>query len=193
MDENTAVTADGPAARARRDARSGRRRAVMKATIAAAFAIGFVVWAHFGSSRPTFTTDVRSEPGWEGFRAAYGVDSFGIDGYFVRAVQNGYNLVHHTHKYADRFTRRTERDRPNACSDCHSVESLAYAFVISDRFDPRLNKRISFEERVMRCYAQRLDGFIPTIYDPAVRDIRMLARMVAHHLQLGEGTLEASP
>jgi len=46
---------------------------------------------------------------------------------------------------------------------------------------------------VMRCYAGRLDGFIPTIYDPAVRDIRIFARMVAHHLQLGEGGRELAP
>jgi hypothetical protein len=34
-----------------------------------------------------------------------------------------------------------------------------------------------------------MDGFVPTIYDPAVRDIRLLARAVAHHLQLSEGAL----
>ncbi len=40
-----------------------------------------------------------------------------------------------------------------------------------------------------RCYAGSMDGFVPTIYDPAVRDIRLLARAVAHHLQLSEGAL----
>jgi hypothetical protein len=30
-------------------------------------------------------------------------------------------------------------------------------------------------------------GYAPTIYDPAVRDLRLLARAVAHHLDLGEG------
>jgi len=45
----------------------------------------------------------------------------------------------------------------------------------------------------MRCYATHLDGFVPTIYDPAVRDIRIFARMVAHHLQLGEGADEGTP
>jgi hypothetical protein len=39
----------------------------------------------------------------------------------------------------------------------------------------------------MRCYAGPMDGFVPTFYDPAVRDIRLLARAVAHHLQLSEG------
>ena len=39
----------------------------------------------------------------------------------------------------------------------------------------------------MRCYAGRLDGFVPTLYDPAVRDLRILARAVAHPLQLSEG------
>jgi hypothetical protein len=32
-----------------------------------------------------------------------------------------------------------------------------------------------------------MDGFVPTLYEPAVRDIRILARAVAHHLQLREG------
>jgi hypothetical protein len=35
-----------------------------------------------------------------------------------------------------------------------------------------------------------MNGFVPTIYDPAVRDIRILARAIAHHLQLGEGALK---
>jgi hypothetical protein len=36
-----------------------------------------------------------------------------------------------------------------------------------------------------------MEGFVPTIYDPAVRDIRLLARAVAHHLQLTEGALRS--
>jgi hypothetical protein len=32
-----------------------------------------------------------------------------------------------------------------------------------------------------------MDGFVPTLYEPAVRDIRILARAVAYHLQLSEG------
>jgi hypothetical protein len=59
--------------------------------------------------------------------------------------------------------------------------------VNSDRFDVTLGKRMSFEERVMRCYAGPMDGFVPTLYDPAIRDIRILARAIAHHLQLSEG------
>ena len=41
----------------------------------------------------------------------------------------------------------------------------------------------------MRCYARAMDGFVPTIYDPAVRDIRLFARAVAHHLQLVDGAM----
>jgi len=181
------------AMRARRDAaRRVRVAVVLRATIAGALVVGFALWAHFGSGRPGFSPRVSAEPGWEAFREAYGVDAFGHDGYFVRAVQNGYNLVHHTHKYAWRFTRKGAFDHPNACADCHDAEALARAFATGDRFDARLARRVSFEERVMRCYAGRLDGFIPTIYDPAVRDIRIFARMVAHHLQLGEGDGEAA-
>jgi hypothetical protein len=47
----------------------------------------------------------------------------------------------------------------------------------------------------MRCFAERMDGFVPTLYDPTVRDLRILARAVAHHLQLSEGAhrVGASP
>jgi len=174
----------------RRAARQALRIVVLRGAAAAALVVGFALWAHFGSGRPGFSPRVSPEPGWEAFRAAYGVDAFGHDGYFVRAVQNGYNLVHHTHKYAWRFTRKGTLDHPNACIDCHSAEALAHAFASGDRFDARLGRRVSFEERVIRCYAGRLDGFVPTIYDPAVRDIRIFARMVANHLQLGEGAQE---
>lgn len=155
--------------------------------IPAAVIAGFVLWAHFGSSAQVFRSHVSSAPGWQQFRASYGLDDFGADSYFVRAAQNGYNLFYFTHEYGWRFTRKTARDALNACAGCHTVEDLAYAFVNSDRFDARLGKRISFEERVMRCYAGPMGGFVPTLYDPAVRDIRILARAVAHHLQLSEG------
>jgi hypothetical protein len=36
-----------------------------------------------------------------------------------------------------------------------------------------------------------MGGFVPTTYDPAVRDIRLLARAVAHHLQLSEGAIRS--
>jgi hypothetical protein len=136
-----------------------------------------------------FRSEAVSEPGWEKFFSDYGIGHFGKDGQFVRAVQNGYNLVHYTHKYASRFTRRSAGDRVNACASCHRVEDLAYGFVNSDRIDPKMGRRISFEDQIRRCYASGLDGFVPTIYDPAVRDIRLLARAVAHHLQLGEGAV----
>jgi cytochrome c len=136
---------------------------------------------------------VSAEPGWEKFRADYRLEYFGVDGQFVRAVQNGYNLVFHTYKYAPRFTRKTAADRVNSCSGCHTVEDYAYGFVNSDRYDAKLGRRISFEERVQLCYAVSMDGFVPTIYDPAVRDIRLLARAVAHHLQLTEGAVRPAP
>lgn len=132
---------------------------------------------------PTLTAD------WRQFKRQYNIAHFGEDGYFVRAVQHGHALINQTYRYAWRFTRKSADDDNHACSHCHSPEDLAHAFVNSDRFDPTLGKRISFEERVMRCYAKHMDGFIPTIYDPAIRDIRIYARAVAHHLQLSEGTL----
>jgi cytochrome c len=147
----------------------------------------FVLWAHFGSGIPVFRSHVSSAPGWQQFRAAYGVDSFGADGYFTRAVQHGYNLFYFTHESGGRFTRKTAGDAVNSCAGCHKVEDLAYSFVNSDRFDAKLGKRMSFEERVMRCYAGPMNGFVPTLYDPAVRDIRILARAIANYLQLSEG------
>jgi hypothetical protein len=147
----------------------------------------FVLWAHFGSGVQTFRSQVSSAPGWQQFRASYGLDGFGTDSYFTRAAQNGYNLFYFTHEHADRFTRKTARDKVNTCARCHTVEDLAYSFVNADRFDTRLGRRMSFEDRVMRCYAGPMDGFVPTLYDPAVRDIRILARAVANHLQLSEG------
>ena len=161
-----------------------------KPFIPAAVIAGFVLWAQFGSGIPVFRSQVSSAPGWQQFRASYGLDSFGGDSYFVRAAQNGYNLFYFTHEHGWRFTRKTARDAVNACAGCHTVGDMAYSFVNSDRFDARLGKRISFEERVIRCYAGPMDGFVPTLYDPAVRDIRMLARAVAHHMQLSEGALK---
>ena len=158
-------------------------------TLLSAVGLGaFVVLAHFASAS-VFRSEVMAESGWQTFRAQYQIDYFGTDGQFVRAIQNGYNLVFHTHKYAPRFTRRGPADQVNSCSGCHTVEDLAYAFVNSDRYDPKVQKRVSFEERVQRCYIGSLDGFAPTIYDPAVRDIRLLARAVAHELHLTEGAM----
>jgi hypothetical protein len=154
---------------------------------ALALMAGFVLWAHLGSHLPVFRSHVSLEPGWTDFRAAYSVSDFGEDGHFVRAAQNGYNVFFLTHKYAGRFTRKTVADRTNACASCHTPEDMAYGFVNSDRFDSRLGRKVSFEERVMRCFAGPMDGFVPTLYDPTVRDLRIFARVVAHHLQLTEG------
>lgn len=151
----------------------------------------FVLWAHLGSHLPVFRSEVSLEPGWEQFRTTYRVNEFGEDGNFVRAAQNGYNVFFFTHKYASRFTRKTAADPTNACAGCHTPEDMAYGFVNSDRFDSRLGRRVSFEERVMRCFAGPMDGFVPTLYDPTVRDLRIFARAVAHHLQLSEGALKA--
>ena len=148
-----------------------------------------VVWAHLGSGLPVFRSEVAAAPGWERFRADYRVTEFGEDGHFVRAAQNGYNVFYYTHRYAWRFTRRTASDKTNACASCHTAEDLAYGFVNSDRFDAALGRRVSFEERIMRCFAGHMDGYVPTLYDPTVRDLRIFARAIAHHLQLGEGML----
>lgn len=153
----------------------------------------FVFWAHWGSGVPVFRSETVPEPGWDAFRARYDVDHFGTDGQFVRAVQNGYHLVSYTPKYAPRFTRRKATDTVNSCVSCHTMEDFAYGFVNSDRFNAKLGRRISFEEQVQRCYVEHLDGYVPTIYDPAVRDIRLLARAIAHHLQLTEGALKKGP
>lgn len=150
----------------------------------------FVLWAHFGSGYPVFRPHTAVAPGWLQFRTTYGLDAFGADGYFTRAAQHGYNLFFFTYDSGRRFTRKQANDASNTCASCHTVEDLAYGFVNADRFDPRLGKRVSFEERVMRCYAGPMNGFVPTLYDPAVRDLRILARAVAHHLQLSEGALE---
>jgi cytochrome c len=150
-------------------------------------AVMVALCAHLASGLPAFRAEVSPERGWEGFRRAYGVSHFGEDGHFVRAVQNGYNLFYLTPKYAPRFTRRTQADGVHSCASCHTVEALAYSFVNADRYDERAGRRLSFEDQVRRCYAESLDGVVPTLYDPAVRDIRLLARAVAHHLQLGEG------
>lgn len=175
------------AAQKRRAARPGSAR--ISALAVVALLGGFVLWSHFGSGVHAFRSEVTVEPGWEKFRSTYDVSYFGDDGQFVRAVQNGYNLVFYTHKYASRFTRKTATDRVNSCAGCHTAEDLAYGFVNSDRFDPKLGRRVSFEDRVRWCYAGSMDGFVPTIYDPAVRDIRLFARAVAHRLQLTEGAL----
>jgi len=172
---------------AARKPRLGGLASPLRAAAAVALVLGFVLWAHFGSGIDVVYPRVPSPPGWKQFRAAYGLDDFGADGYFTRAAQNGYSLFYFTYKHAGRFTRKTAADPVRACAGCHTVEDLAYGFVSSDRYDRTSGRRLSFEDRVMRCYAGGMDGFVPTLYDPAVRDIRILARAVAHHLQLSEG------
>ena len=155
----------------------------------AALVVGFVLWSHLGSPFPVFRSHVVAEAGWDQFKKAYDVTDFGGDGHFVRAAQNGYNVFFYTHKYAWRFTRKTRADARNACGSCHTPEDMAYAFVNSDRYDAALGRRVSFEERVMRCFAGPMEGFVPTLYDPTVRDLRIFARSIAHHLQLSEGAI----
>jgi hypothetical protein len=187
---------DGAGAKRReREATRGRRLrsrlvSLSKPLGAALAIVGFVLWSHLGADTPVFRAQVSSAPGWDEFRSSYSVDDFGDDGYFVRAVQNGYNLFYFTHAYAWRFTRKTAADAVNACASCHTPEDLAHGFVKSDRFDAELGKRMSFEDRVMRCFAGPMQGFVPTLYDPTVRDLRILARAVAYHLKLSEGALQ---
>lgn len=169
--------------------RSWLRKERFRTWASLALILGFVSWAHFASGIPVFHARIVPEPDWEDFRHRYGIDHFGDDGQFVRAVQNGFHLFFHTHRHASRFTRRTESDDHNSCASCHSVEDLAYGFVNSDRFDAERGRRMSFEERVRVCYAVSMSGYAPTIYDPAVRDLRLLARAVARHLDLGEGAV----
>lgn len=171
----------------------GLRNERFRTWICLAAIAGFVSWAHFASGIPVFHARTVPAPEWEKFRLHYRIDHFGDDGQFVRAVQNGFDLFFHTHRHASRFTRKTETDDYNTCSSCHSVEDLAYGFVNSDRFDPKRGRRISFEERVQTCYAVSMSGYAPTIYDPAVRDLRLLARAVARHLDLGEGARRSEP
>ncbi len=174
----------------RHQQRPGTRRplhGLVKPLAAVAAIVGFAVWAHFASGFQVFRPYVSATPGWQQFRTDYGLDEFGADGYFTRAAQNGYNLFFFTHRFGERFTRKTARDAINACAGCHTVKDLAYSFVNSDRFDAGLRRRVSFEERIMRCYAGPMNGFVPTLYDPAIRDLRILARAVAHHLKLSEG------
>ncbi len=148
-----------------------------------------VIGIHRWSGYPVFHSKVWQEAGWEQFQQNYAVNEFGQDGYFVRAVKNGYNLFFHTERYGWRFTRKTATDAIHSCADCHTPEDLAYGFVGGDRYDATLGQRVSFEQRLMRCFAspERMNGFVPTLYDPAIRDLRIFARMVAHSLELGEG------
>src|ERR1700741_2016431 len=78
----------GPFARATRSRR----------LLAVLMLVAFVAWAHWGSGFPVFHSQVATEPGWPAFREKYDIDYFGKDGQFVRAVQNGYNLVTYTYK-----------------------------------------------------------------------------------------------
>lgn len=153
--------------------------------------IAFAFFSHiFAGNDLPGSVDPALDAEWVTFSNKHGIDRFGQDGYFGRAIRNGHALVNKTYDYAWRFTRKTSTSENNSCNNCHSPEDLAYAFVNSDRFDSRYDKRVSFEESVMRCYVKQMDGFVPTIYDPAVRDIRIFARMVAHDLKLVEGSVK---
>ncbi len=149
-----------------------------------------VIGVHRWGSASAVT--LGQESGWSSFQQRYAVAEFGRDGYFVRAVKNGYNLFFHTERHAWRFTRKTSADPIHSCAGCHTPEDMAYSFVSADRYDATLGRRVSFEQLLMRCYASpsRMDGFVPTQYDPAIRDLRIFARLVAHSLQLSEGYLD---
>lgn len=153
------------------------------------FIIAFVVWGHTSANFKVKKSVDDEQQHWQQFIAQYPVQEFGEDGYFVRAIRNGFKLFHYTDKYAFRFTSNQLPENRNSCADCHTLSDLAYGFVQSDRFKPDFKKRVSFEEQLMRCYVSkdRLAGFTPTIFDPAIRDLRILARLVAYKNQLSEG------
>jgi hypothetical protein len=73
---------------------------------------GFVLWAHFGAGVHVFRSQVSFAPGWQQFRASYGVEDFGEDSYFTRAVQNGYNLFYFTHEYGTPYILAQAAIRP---------------------------------------------------------------------------------
>jgi len=152
------------------------------------FLLVFIVCSHwlFADNLPG-REDEALKKQWNNFVNKYEVGEFGKDGYFVRAARNGHALFYKTYDYAWRFTRKTATDKNNSCASCHTPKEIAFSFLQSDRYDTQLGKRVSFEEKVMRCYVKRMQGFVPTIYEPAVRDIRILARIVAHNLKLTEG------
>ena len=117
-----------------------------------------------------------------------------VSGQRLQGLSHGKRLAHLFEIWVERRwdPERTRLWEPTFVID-HPIEisPLAKAHPerpgVADRFDPALGRRVSFEERVMRCYAGPMNGFVPTLYDPAVRDLRILARAVAHHLGLGEG------
>lgn len=154
---------------------------------------GFVIFSHlYISAHLPAQTDPSLNYKWHTFKNKHKVSEFGKDGYFVRAIQNGHALFYKTWDYAWRFTRRSGGSSINSCADCHKPIDMAFAFVNSDRYKPSIGKRVSFEEQITRCYIKNLDGFAPTIYDPAIRDIRIMARMVAHYYKMSEGATPSS-
>ncbi len=154
---------------------------------------GFVIISHlYISAHLPGQTDPSLDFKWYTFKKKYKVSEFGKDGYFVRAIQNGHALFYKTWDYAWRFTRRSGASSISSCSDCHKPIDMALAFVNSDRYKSSIGRRVSFEEQVTRCYIKNLNGFAPTIYDPAIRDIRIMARMVAHYYKMSEGATPIS-
>jgi len=154
----------------------------------------FVVLSHlYASGGIPGQIDSELDIKWQHFSKRYGIEQFGRDGYFVRAIRNGHGLINKTYDYAWRFTRKKRGDKNNSCANCHSPEDLAFSFVKSDRYDSKAGKRLSFEDKIMRCYVKNMDGFVPTIFDPAIRDIRIYARMVAHHYKLVDGSIRPPP
>jgi cytochrome c len=105
-------------------------------------------------------------------------------GYFTQAVYDGYNKFTNTPVYASRFAGNEK-----SCSDCHTYEDMAYAFIQLDRYDSKRQKRVSFEEQVLRCYVKELDGHPPTFFEPALQNIKIFARFMATGLALQEGSL----
>ncbi len=171
-----------------KQAMKNKERITMSIKVAAILVFVILSNVFVGASLPG-SGDTRLNEQWQEFSQKYNVSRFGDDGYFVRAIRHGHRLFYKTYDFAWRFTRKTAQSENNNCGSCHTPEEIAYSFASSDRFDDKLGKRVSFEERIMRCYVSKLDGFVPTIYDPAIRDIRIFARLVAHDLKITEGSL----
>ncbi len=148
-----------------------------------------VVWGHFSPEMNSRQDNSAPRLAWEYFTEEFPVKEFGSDGYFVRAIQNGFNIFYFTSQFAPRFTSTSSSGDQKSCSSCHSAKDIGFSFVQSDRFNQQLQKRLSFEESMMRCYVKtdRINGFAPTIFDPAIRDLRIFSRLIGYKYQLSEG------
>ncbi len=155
-------------------------------------AISLVVLTVHISSRNTDSHNDDSHHEFTQLMTPLGLYEIGEDGYYIRAVKNGYDIFRNTPRYAGRFTTKSASDKVNSCSDCHTLKQLSYAWVTSDRYVEKYNRRLMFEEKVMRCYVaeDRMNGYAPSFFDPAIQNIKILSRFMAQGLGLSEGDIE---